>query len=427
MYPTADRADVLTLCPDLPLSPLNKTTLLEPTPQNQPTSDTLLAVLRGRKTWKSQGGEPIWPVDLEAALLEGTAFNRPSCTALLTAYIRTALEKYRPEDCRETLMLGRFPRRNRFISDYIFNKTGKRRFPKQVGSRLQQLRDCCEDTRLRRLICPFTKTLSCSGSSMVTNNTLNSATLLPKALVPPHTVIYIDILPEGSPENTHYGITSSPWWQVEDGAIIHTSDHSRPLKSISPTVSFIAPSPLIAHSRFTVRAEQAVLHAETVPLVLVVDQAPQLPVFLHSEIFSSLPPVPGDDLPELPADSTTYTLCNKAVSQPDARCSIYDKLPPPFHSQKNAAMQRCDAASSFLSFPADLSNYQRQKNLRWYLLLEKVIFSVLHAFQMYGMGTSLVVVFKADFVRSLINSAVFFWIAFWAQHQENLKLRNRPK
>ncbi|KAJ6535012.1 hypothetical protein B0H19DRAFT_871917, partial [Mycena capillaripes] len=50
------------------------------------------------------------------------------------------LERYQPDDSRETRTLGRFPRRNRFISDYIFYKTGKRRTAKQVGSRLQQLR-----------------------------------------------------------------------------------------------------------------------------------------------------------------------------------------------------------------------------------------------------------------------------------------------
>ena len=34
--------------------------------------------------------------------------------------------------------------RNRFISDYIFQVTGKQRTPKQVGSRLQQMRDTCK-------------------------------------------------------------------------------------------------------------------------------------------------------------------------------------------------------------------------------------------------------------------------------------------
>ena len=37
--------------------------------------------------------------------------------------------------------------RNKFISDYIFQMTGKRRTPKQVGSRLQQLRDTTEGKR----------------------------------------------------------------------------------------------------------------------------------------------------------------------------------------------------------------------------------------------------------------------------------------
>ena len=55
----------------------------------------------------------------------------------------TGLEQYIPNNSRETLVLGRFPMRNRYISNYIFQKTGKRRTAKQVGSRLQQLRDTC--------------------------------------------------------------------------------------------------------------------------------------------------------------------------------------------------------------------------------------------------------------------------------------------
>ncbi|KAF9036244.1 hypothetical protein BJ165DRAFT_1354951, partial [Panaeolus papilionaceus] len=48
---------------------------------------------------------------------------------------------------KTTKNLGRFPMRNRFISDYILEATGKRRTPKQVGSRLQQLRDTCRDEK----------------------------------------------------------------------------------------------------------------------------------------------------------------------------------------------------------------------------------------------------------------------------------------
>lgn len=57
------------------------------------------------------------------------------------------LEKYQPEavGVKVNKPLSRFPFRNKFISDYIFSVTGKRRTPKQVGSRLQQLRDTSKD------------------------------------------------------------------------------------------------------------------------------------------------------------------------------------------------------------------------------------------------------------------------------------------
>ncbi|KIY46110.1 hypothetical protein FISHEDRAFT_23783, partial [Fistulina hepatica ATCC 64428] len=64
------------------------------------------------------------------------------------------LERYRPDDSRETRLLGRFPMRNKFISEYIYQKTGKRRTAKQVGSRLQQLRDTCGSGKLLHLLIP---------------------------------------------------------------------------------------------------------------------------------------------------------------------------------------------------------------------------------------------------------------------------------
>ena len=51
------------------------------------------------------------------------------------------LEKYKPSESKSTRTLGRFPMRNKFVADYIFKKTQIRRTPKQVGSRIQQLRD----------------------------------------------------------------------------------------------------------------------------------------------------------------------------------------------------------------------------------------------------------------------------------------------
>jgi len=47
---------------------------------------------------------------------------------------------------RETRHLGRFPFRNKHISEYIYRKTGIIRDPKQVGSRLQQLGEYAKET-----------------------------------------------------------------------------------------------------------------------------------------------------------------------------------------------------------------------------------------------------------------------------------------
>lgn len=105
------------------------------------TQDVFQSIVKGRKSWKTlRGGEVVWPPELEAALIEGQFFlvSPPDSFSL---YLILGLEKYEPDDSRETRLLGRFPLRNRFISDWIFEKTGKRRTAKQVGSRLQQLRD----------------------------------------------------------------------------------------------------------------------------------------------------------------------------------------------------------------------------------------------------------------------------------------------
>ncbi|KAF4596207.1 TEC1 family protein [Pleurotus pulmonarius] len=100
------------------------------------TRDEAQKAVTGRRSWKTVrggSGEAVWSPQLEAALIEG-------------------LEKYQPESKKATKSLGRFPMRNRFISDYVFQVTGKRRTPKQVGSRIQQLRDTCKGEHILRLI-----------------------------------------------------------------------------------------------------------------------------------------------------------------------------------------------------------------------------------------------------------------------------------
>lgn len=89
--------------------------------------------MTGRRIWKTVKGrrEAVWPPELEASLLEGLR--------------RYHQHKWRPA-------LDRFPMRNRFISDYILETTGKRRTAKQVGSRLQQLKDTCRQERILQFL-----------------------------------------------------------------------------------------------------------------------------------------------------------------------------------------------------------------------------------------------------------------------------------
>ncbi|KAJ7796088.1 hypothetical protein B0H14DRAFT_2852866 [Mycena olivaceomarginata] len=378
---------------DLPPSPLSEGSWPTPPTQSQATKEVLKSVLRVRKTWKtSRGGETVWPLDLEAALLEG-------------------LEKYQPDDSRETRMLGRFPRRNRFISDYIFDKTGKRRSPKQVGSRLQQLRESCGGTHLINLLCPFRKPGPPSSAS--TDSALSSPTsplgeaFFPSTSSSRSTVIYIDILPKGSHDKTNSGAPSSLW--SDAGYVIHASDHPRRLESINPTVSFTAPSTVVAHSRFTVYSEEIILHAETVPLVLLRDQAPHPSGFVYSAqlipkywkvIVDSPDPTrftifqeviknegssilfsatykfsypkqftnlssshPGSYGALLDVPSKGVPSYNAPTALSDTRYSTYQDASwsaSPLNVQGHPPMQRYpnhNTDSSFLYFPADLSDY----------------------------------------------------------------------
>ncbi|KAJ7243535.1 hypothetical protein C8J57DRAFT_1556818, partial [Mycena rebaudengoi] len=269
-----------------------------PSPQSQTTKDVLQSVLQGRKSWKtSRSGEPVWPHDLEAALLEGTAWTN-----------------YIPDDSRETRMLGRFPKRNKFISDHIFEKTGKRRSTKQVGSRLQQLRESCHGQKLRHLLSPFRRpayngsSVSSDGSPM--NSPISPAMtgrLIPHSSPPRHIVMCIDIVPEGPPDTFDHSGHSS--WS-DDGDVIHASDHPRRLGTINPTVAFTSQDPVIGQSRFTVYSEELVLHAETAPLVLVMDGAPQESGFLYS---TTVVPEYWKIISESP-DPTRFTIFQEVVN-----------------------------------------------------------------------------------------------------------------
>ncbi|KAF8071439.1 hypothetical protein FPV67DRAFT_873900 [Lyophyllum atratum] len=89
------------------------------------TKDAMESIVKERAL---RGPEIIWPPELEAALIEG-------------------LEAYRPDDHRETRLS-----RNRFMSQWIFQKTGKRRTAKQVGSLVQQFRDTDRSEKVAKLL-----------------------------------------------------------------------------------------------------------------------------------------------------------------------------------------------------------------------------------------------------------------------------------
>ncbi|KAJ7434483.1 hypothetical protein FB451DRAFT_1467602, partial [Mycena latifolia] len=166
------------------------------------TQDLVQSILETRRRWKrtSGGGEAVWSVNLEAALLEGR------------------LEQYTPTMCRDTVFLGRFPGRNQFISEYIWRKTGQRRTTKQIASRLQQLRESSQGHELAHLLFPSPEPTAAnvsfkhSGTPTLVNGSLSSEM--------PHVLIYIDILPCGVVEQFHE-VPSEPW--AESQNIIHVS------------------------------------------------------------------------------------------------------------------------------------------------------------------------------------------------------------
>ncbi|KAJ7897494.1 hypothetical protein B0H13DRAFT_1623443 [Mycena leptocephala] len=143
--------------------------------------------------------------------------------------------------------LGRYPGRNQFLSQFILNKTGEQRTAKQVGSRLQQLRDSCpgqectlmlnflfhfeiQSFLVRNLLFPSPYSTG-SGQRMVSEV--------------PHLLIVIDIVPEHAPVEP-YDSSPQPWSESEN--VIHVPRYPRRLSCVDPTVTFTAPSPIPAQS-----------------------------------------------------------------------------------------------------------------------------------------------------------------------------------
>ncbi|KAI8978183.1 hypothetical protein BD414DRAFT_509296 [Trametes punicea] len=273
-------------------------------------NDTIQTIVTGRKCWKTMKGkgEVVWPPYLEAALVEG-------------------LEKYQPVESRTSRSFGRFPMRNKFISDYIFNVTGKRRTPKQVGSRLQQLRDTAEGKRIlqqlssRHLAMMQPKSAkSQSGSetpserpSTASSSSSTSSTPAPSAAIPssttssappapvrvPSSCVYIDVIPDpgmplpplrlpslagtslGTPTATPSTLANfvpSPTSSPSGMGLGLNSSGPRILRHIDPSVTFMSRAPLAAYSIFKVSKKGAgAIHTERTELEMLSSSCMPMP------------------------------------------------------------------------------------------------------------------------------------------------------
>ncbi|KAI0764314.1 hypothetical protein BD413DRAFT_494797 [Trametes elegans] len=270
-------------------------------------NDTIQTIVTGRKCWKTMKGkgEVVWPPYLEAALVEG-------------------LEKYQPVESRTSRSFGRFPMRNKFISDYIFNVTGKRRTPKQVGSRLQQLRDTVEGKRILQQLSsrhlammqpksaqnqsrsdssserPSTASSTSSTPAPSTTPSTSTSTPLPQPVRVPSSCVSIDVIPDpgmplpplrlpslsggsfGAPTATPSTLanfvpspTSSPSGM---GLGLNTSG-PRVLRHIDPSVTFMSRAPLAAYSSFKVSRNGAggPIHVERTELEMLSSSCMPMP------------------------------------------------------------------------------------------------------------------------------------------------------
>ncbi|THG95315.1 hypothetical protein EW026_g6315 [Hermanssonia centrifuga] len=213
------------------ISSLDDLTYTVPSASSSGTNDAIQTIVTGRKCWKTiKGkGEVVWPPYLEAALVEG-------------------LEKYRPVETRSARALGRFPMRNKFISDYILQTTGKHRTPKQVGSRLQQLRDTCEGKRILKLLSRRPGDPPRADDAPQSPEPSTSS-------IAPRDYVSIDVLPADAPWPSSSGSTSSFTSSL--------CSIPRPLYAIDPTVTFQSRSPITAYSFFRVLKNGAAVHEET--------------------------------------------------------------------------------------------------------------------------------------------------------------------
>ncbi|KAG0694437.1 hypothetical protein DFH29DRAFT_815357 [Suillus ampliporus] len=254
--------------------------------------------------------------------------------------------------------------RNRFISEYIYRKTGKHRSSKQIGSRLQQFRDTSEGRELidsltrcyltwsevgsSRRFSPHNHVFEgesksplsylSSDSSTSDSSSSYSSAGSPKSSAQPspampsskqnnipdtRTPVYIDILPESSSFSSSSSSRSrappsSSYKSPQGVAASHPSSNTpRRMRDIDPTVTFVSPSPVVGKSSYIVLLDGAPIHSEDTKLECVG------PYFTGSSgdgplLYSTaLVPKYWETLCKSP-DPTVYTIIQDVYRAPDS-------------------------------------------------------------------------------------------------------------
>ncbi|KAJ7779875.1 TEA/ATTS domain family-domain-containing protein [Mycena metata] len=258
--------------------------------QDAMSRTALQTVLGSRRCWKKLHGEDVWPLHLEAALIE-------------------ALEQYVPDDSRETKVLGRYRGRNQFIAEYIFRQTGEHRTNKQVGSRLQQMRHCTRDPRIRELLNPAR---SASWASRDQRGDMEFSSFADWS-EPSPVHISIPILPRRS--RPTYPL---PAIQALYDTSMRITSQPRPLEAITPTTTFLSPHPIVAQSWSAVVSEGQIIHTESVPLIIIPEEPAFGTGFLHS---TSLVPDYWQTIVDSP-DPTRFTILQEVVKDNDSTISF---------------------------------------------------------------------------------------------------------
>lgn len=233
-----------------------------------------------------EGGEALWPPELETALIEG-------------------LKSYIPDESGETRLLRQFSR-NRFISDWIYVTTGRLRTGEQVGMRLQQLKNSRGEIKCLKRLTP--SQLHADLQRRYCNSALTES--------PPSSVLYIELLSTSdiSVPKEEAEEEDESRWETRGIKVVRLSTQARHISSIDPTITFTSPNPISEASVlsiFTVYYDDVLVHSEDSFLVFCGLLAPDTGPRLYS---TRLLPQYWSKLCGMP-DVSRYTIVHRVVEE----------------------------------------------------------------------------------------------------------------